>query len=268
MIVRIRVMHPLLIGVLLPLFFLHSGASGAELVREFVSENARQGVAVDADHLYVINNHCIEKRRKSDFELLATWQCPKGEPLIHVNAGFVWEGRLYGAHSNYPEVPMESSVEIWDVATLEHVGSISLGIGMGSITWISRHEDQWWVGFAHYTGKGGEPDKTNAWTQVVVFDDQWKNTRGYTLPKAVLETFGTRSNSGGDWGPDGRLYLSGHDAAELYAMRLPEGGSKLLLDEVIPVPFEGQAFTFDRQNPYHLYGIIRGKLQVVEVLLK
>ena len=30
------------------------------------------------------------------------------------------------------------------------------------------------------------------------------------------------SNSGGSWGPDGFLYLTGHDPAEIYKMRLPK----------------------------------------------
>ena len=47
------------------------------------------------------------------------------------------------------------------------------------------------------------------------------------LPKPVLDSFEEMSNSGGSWGPDGLLYLTGHDPAEIYNMRLPKAGSVL-----------------------------------------
>ena len=65
------------------------------------------------------------------------------------------------------------------------------------------------------------------------------------------------SNSGGSWGADGYLYLSGHDPAEVYKCRLPEMGSEIELVEIIPVNIRGQGIAWDRSDPKKLYGIIR-----------
>ena len=99
---------------------------------------ARQGVAADAEFLYPIGNHYVGKYRKDTGEQVAHWECPEDEPLRHVNAGIVFNGELYGAHSNYPDVPHRSSVEVWDTATLTHKRSISLGETDGSLTWVVR----------------------------------------------------------------------------------------------------------------------------------
>jgi hypothetical protein len=106
--------------------------------RRFPAPEARQGVAADDKYLYVISNHALGKYRKDTGERVNGWECPKGEPLTHLNAGIVRKGRLYCAHSNFPGVPMLSSVEIWDTATMKHVGNHSFGRTDGSLTWIDR----------------------------------------------------------------------------------------------------------------------------------
>ena len=54
---------------------------------------------------------------------------------------------------------MTSSVEIWDAATMQHVGSHSFGIMWGSNTWIDRHDGAWWVTFANYSRVFGQNQK-------------------------------------------------------------------------------------------------------------
>ena len=70
--------------------------------------------------------------------------------------------------------------------------------------------------------------------------EDFRPLQSWTLPKEVLDRFDEMSNSGGSWGPDGFLYLSGHDPAEVYKMALPEQGSVLRLVEI--------AFEFDLQG--------------------
>jgi hypothetical protein len=76
-------------------------------------------------------------------------------------------------------------------------------------------------------------------------------------PKTILDRFEDMSNSGGSWGPDGYLYLSGHDPAEIYRMRLPKAGSVLELVDVIPMNIRGQGIAWDRSDRGVIYGIIR-----------
>ena len=62
-------------------------------------------------------------------------------------------------------------------------------------------------------------------------------------------------------GPDGYLYLTGHDPAELYRMRLPKAGSVLELVDVIQMNIRGQGIAWDRSQPGVIYGIIRSTVK-------
>jgi hypothetical protein len=234
-----------------------------EETRRFSAREATQAVAVDDRYFYAITNRAIGKYDKRSGQLVQRWEGPADGPIVHLDSGVVLDGLLYCAHSNYPGVPMISSIETWDTRTLEHVGSHSIGIFAGSGTWIDRWGGHWWVAFANYAGSGGEPGKGPDWTTLVMFDSEWRQVGGYVYPRAVVERFGTMSNSGGTWGADGRLYITGHDNPEIYAMSLPKSGSVLELDEILPVTAEGQGIAWDRSEPGTMYTILRSTAQVV-----
>ena len=239
-----------------------------EVVQRFESADARQGVAADSQYVYVISNYSITKHDKATGKELLKWEGEEGKPLIHLNSGIVIDGILYCAHSNYPEIPMASSIEMFDPETLEHIGSHSLGIMHGSATWIDRKDGVWWVGFAHYEGRGGVPGQGPAWTRIMLFDEGWRTIGGYIYPKTVVDRFLDRSNSGAAFGPDERLYATGHDAAEVYALSIPAGGSILELEEIIPVEAEGQGIAWDPYVPGTLYTIIKKDRTVIQSKLK
>ncbi|MGH8020163.1 MAG: hypothetical protein ACREIA_18170, partial [Opitutaceae bacterium] len=185
-----------------------------ELQRYSVPE-ARQGVAVDAEFFYAITNTAVGKYRRADGTRVAHWECEEGEPLTHLNSGIVIGDKLYCAHSNYPRVPATGSVEIFDTATLEHVESHSFGQGHGSFTWLDRRDDAWYACFAFYGNKAQEPGRDPSWTQVVRFDDNWRREAAWVFSAEVVSKFHDYSCSGGAFGPDGRLYVTGHDNPEL-----------------------------------------------------
>ena len=234
-----------------------------EEVRRFSAEEARQGVAVDDRHFYAISNRQIGKYDKQSGERVGGWEGTPDGPIIHLDSGVVLDGRLYCAHSNYPGVPMVSSIEVFETDSLEHVESHSFGIFGGSATWVDRAEGHWWVAFAHYAGFGGVPDQGPAWTNLVKFDDRWRRVAGYVYPQTVVERFQEMSNSGGTWGEDGRLYATGHDDGAVFVLSLPTAGSVLGLQEVLPVTAEGQGIAWDRSEPGTLYSIIRSTREVV-----
>lgn len=234
-------------------------------IRRFAAPEARQGVAVDDEFLYVISNHALGKYRKDTGERVAAWECPPGQPLTHLNAGIVHEGRLYCAHSNYPGVPNLSSVEIWDTATLQHVGSHSFGRADGSLTWFDRRNGRWIACFTHYTGKGAEPGRGVEWTRLVVFDDEWRQTGAWAFPGDLLQKLSVRgfSVSGGAFGPDGLLYVTGHDDTALYVLAMPTAGPTLKWVATIPISAQGQAFSWDRRDPNLLYTISKAGREVI-----
>lgn len=240
---------------LLPLLLLHGFVSSVEPLPGWSYEEtgripaveARQGVAADAKHLYAIGNHYIGKYRKDTGERVAHWECPEGEPLIHVNAGIIFNGELFGSHSNYPGVPHRSSVEVWDTANLSHLRSFDLGETDGSLTWIDRRAGRWIACFVHYGKRGGAPGRGPEHTRIVELDDEWREVKRWKFPPEVLAQIAQRgySFSGGAIGPDGNLYVTGHDEPQLYVLEFAESEHTLRWIATIPVPAEGQAFAWD-----------------------
>jgi len=237
-----------------------SAAPVLEQIGEFAVPEANQGVGVDANHLYAVNNYVIGKYDKQTGKLVKRWQGDRKGPLLHLDSAMLMDGKLYAAHSNYPQWPMTSSLEIFDAETMEHIGTHSFGIQWGSLTWADWHDGHWWMTFANYDrllGPGKTPYGHKANTVMVKLTKDFQPVQSWTLPKVILDRFEDMSNSGGSWGPDGYLYLTGHDPAELYRMRLPKAGSVLELVDVILMNIRGQGIAWDRSQPGVIYGIIR-----------
>lgn len=240
------------------------GLAATELARWPV-RGANQGVAVDAEHFYGIGNHVLVKHRKDTGALVAEWISPRGGPIIHFNGGHVADGRLVLAHSNFPQLPMASSLEIHDAATLAPVATRSLGLRPGSLTWAEQRDGSWWACFAHYNDQGTTPGLDQRWTYLGRFDERWQLLESWLFPPTVIATWGRSSCSGGSWGDDGFLYVTGHDAPELYVLRLPARGVTLEHVTTITVPFEGQSWSWDRTPGAGrvIYGISRPRHEVV-----
>jgi hypothetical protein len=234
-------------------------------VKTFDAPEAVQGVAVDSKFIYAIGDDVIAKYDKKTHVRGQVWNATPELPLHHLNAGVVINEYLYCANSNFPDYPEASSVEIWDTRNLKHVGSHSLGIYEGSLTWVDWHDGSWWAVFAHYTKKVNDNPhaKDSRWTSLVRFDSQWRRIGGWTFPPEVIERFQPHSSSGGGWGPDGKLWCSGHDLGEMYCLELPQAGPQLKFVRTLSVPITGQAIAWDRSQPGMFYGIDRPKRQIV-----
>ena len=232
-------------------------------LRGIAMAEARQGIAVDARFIYAIDSRAVAKYDKQSGRLMKRWQAGPTHPLIHLDSGVVHEAKLYCGHSNYPDLPMSSSVEIWDCESLEHIGSHDLGSAWGSCTWIDRFDDLWWVACGHYDRFAAQTGNDNRWTVLVQFNDAWQSLATWTFPDSLLTRFKPMSCSGGSWGPDRRLYVTGHDSAELYVLRLPTSGSVLEWLATVPADIRGQGIAWDRSEPAVLYGIKRRTRQAV-----
>jgi hypothetical protein len=238
--------------------------SAAETLRRLPAPEARQGAAAGPRDLYAIANYRIARYDKRTGEKRASWEGEKAR-YPHINSCAVIARDLVCAASSFPAVPQWSTVEFFDPVTLAHRRTVSLGEGIGSLTWVDRHDGAWWAMFANYDAKGGQPGRDHRYTTLVRFDDEWRRTQSWLLPPSVLERIAPMSISGGGWGPDGRLYLTGHDRPELYALMLPKGGG--VLDHVGTYAIEaaGQAIDWDEAAPGTLYGIDRSGGQMLEM---
>lgn len=235
-------------------------AMTSSVVESFEIPEINQAIGVDAEHFYAIDNTSIAKYTKSGKQLVLSRDY-EDLGAIHFDSAAVVDGKIYVAHSNYPVWPMTSSLEIFDAATLDHLESHSFGIQIGSFTWVDRAADgTWWGGFANYNRVFDKSpvaygNKYN--TQVVRFTPDWQVAQAYVIPDEVVEKFDDMSNSGGSWGPDGNLYLSGHDPAEAYVMQVPKIGSTLSWIGTVPLAIAGQGIAWDRSQPDVLYGFVR-----------
>jgi len=228
-----------------------------ELAR-FPAPEAVQGVAVDESSVYAIANRSIGKYRKDTGERVGGWEDAPGGRIRHLNAGIVIEGRLWCAHSNFPQVPEESSIEVWETATMRHVETIPFVKPPGSLTWVDRHEGAWYACFAQYRTTG---DPANS--RIVRLDARWNPVMEWRFPPRLIERFAGYSASGGGFGPGGHLFVSGHDARELYCLDLPRGGGEACWRTTSPMSAAGQAFSWDRSAEGVLYAIQRKTKEVI-----
>lgn len=243
-----------------PAFAAIPGAGGwrHEELRRFKAAEANQGAAVDTEFFYAIDNHALGKYRKDTGARVAGWDGGKGGRIQHLNAGVVFNGRLYCAHSNYPKLPEQSSVEIWDTTTMLPLGSIGFAQPPGSLTWALPRDEGWLACFAHYKGTS-DPARS----VVQRFDAGWKQLGSWSFPAELIQRFAGSSASGGAFGPGGRLFVTGHDAKELYVLGFPATGGVLEWQATIPISAEGQAFAWDPVETNLLYSISRPKREII-----
>jgi hypothetical protein len=239
-----------------------AGWSAREL-RRLSAEEARQGVAADAAHVYAIDDRRIGKYAKATGLRVAAWSAPEGGAIVHLNGGVVAAGQLVCAHSNYPALPMRSSLEVFDAATLAHVGSRPLPFDDGSATWALPRGDGFRVAFANYAGRGGAPGRGPGASFVARLDAALRPQGRLRFPDAVVRRMGRHASSGASFGPAGLLFATGHDAPELWVLREPPAGDALELVAVVPAPIAGQGVAFDPVEPDVLWTVRRASRELV-----
>jgi hypothetical protein len=244
----------------------------AEILNRFPSSDAYQGIAVDSSYFYTINNRQISQHQKVDGQLLKQWTTAEqsSPSLLHLDSGVVLGRELVAAHSNYPQWPMSSSIEFWDASTLQYKRRHSFGILLGSMTWIDRHEANWWGAFANYDiVQSGmtEPYGGTRNTVVIKFNDQFEVLQQWYLPEEIIERVTPMSNSGGSWGEDGYLYVTGHDHPEIYVMSAPPESDTLQWLATVYVPdLNGQGIAWDRStNSRELWAIVRSERLALQI---
>src|SRR5262245_29745038 len=89
--------------------------AGWSEVRVLDAPEAFQAAAAHDDWIFAITNTQVAKYDRTSGKRLAV---STGE-AAHLNSGFVWEGKLYCAHSNYPLVPEKSEIKVLDLESMK-----------------------------------------------------------------------------------------------------------------------------------------------------
>lgn len=231
-------------------------------LRRLPAPEARQGAVADAQSVYAIDNSTIARYDKVTGKKTGVWRADPAR-FSHLNSCSLWGSALVCANSNYPDVPMVSSVVWIDTRNMRLTHVRNLGRAFGSLTWIEWQEGSWWACFAHYDGRGGEAGYDHRATVLVRYDSDFKPQATYRFPDSVLARFAPRSSSGGAWSSDGLLYVTGHNKREIYALRVPTHGRTLAHVATLATPTAGQAIGWDKSEPRVLWSIERATSDLV-----
>ncbi len=241
-----------------------------KVIRKIPTE-ANQGVAVDADYYYAISNLKITKHNKVTTKLVATWQADTNikafEHFKHMNSGTVIDGKLYVAHSRYKTDPNNNTIEIWNVKNrlLVHEKTVPMPRKYGSLTWVDKTPDGfWWMCYAVY---GAGLNKNTKLVKYKFKDNKFIEIKSWYFPDEVIKNWGKMSCSGGSWGPDGKLYTTGHDHAKAFVLEVDEKGNLKLVRIETNLGFRGQAIAWDRfaVQPA-LWGIVKREFVTVAIV--
>lgn len=231
-------------------------------IKRYKAPQAKQGVVANKDYFIVFSNDSIVKYDKITGKMVGSIF---NKNLIHLNSGVIKDGKIYCAHSNYPGIPMWSSIEVFDEKTLEHIESHSFGIENGSCTWLDIYDNHYYVMFAQYANLGKmEPNKNVSWSQLVKYDKDWRRIEAWVLPPALVEHLTPYSLSGGVIMQDGRILATHHHHQEIYVLSFPKMGAQLVWEKTIPTNIHGQAIAFDTFEKDVLWGINKETMEVIK----
>lgn len=207
---------------------------GYTATRSVPSPHATQAAAADEQHFYAVSNTHVAMYDRATGKLLGAGTAPDAK---HLNSGFVWRGKVYCAHSNYPAKPDESDIRVFDPAARTLTVFHRFAGPPGSLVWAVHDGNHWWCCFAHYKAD-------NANTILAKMTDRFDELRRWTFPKAVVDDWDGMSASGGVWDGD-TLLVSHHHFRVLYRLRVPRAGGELELVEALACPFPGQGIAAD-----------------------
>ncbi|MBJ7346489.1 MAG: endonuclease [Gemmataceae bacterium] len=196
---------------------------------------AVQAAAADEQFAYAISNSKVAQydRKTGELKKLSTGDAE------HLNSGWIWKGKIYCAHSNFPKLPEKSDLRVYDPDTGKLTIHHSFTKSLGSLTWAIRDPENkfWWCCFAYY-------QKDNSKTYLAKMDDEFKEVQRWSFPEKVVKDWDNASASGGIW--DGNtLLVTHHHFKVLYRLKVPKEGDILEFVAALSCPFPGQGIAYD-----------------------
>ena len=197
------------------------------------TEYATQAAAATEKHIFAVSSTTVAMYDRATGKLLAASK----DKAEHLNSAFVWKGKVYCAHSNYPKKPETSEIRVYDPETNKLSVFHEFKDPPGRLVWNVHDGKNWWCCFAHY-------QEDNAKTILIRMADGFKEERRWTFPKKVVADWDKMSASGGIWDGD-TLLVSHHHHKVLYRLKVPKDGKELEFVEALACPFPGQGIAHD-----------------------
>lgn len=199
------------------------------------SDHAVQAAAADEKYAYAISNTKVAQYDRKTGALI---KLSTGD-AEHLNSSWIWNGKVYCAHSNFPKLPEKSDLRVYDSETGKLTIHHSFTKSLGSLTWAIRDPENkfWYCCFAYY-------QKDNSKTYLAKMDDEFKELQRWSFPEKVVKDWDNASASGGIW-EDGTLLVTHHHFRVLYRLKVPKEGDILELLEALSCPFPGQGIAYD-----------------------
>jgi hypothetical protein len=231
---------------------------GWEETNTLKSEHANQAAAADEKFVYAVSNTTVARYDRTTGKFLGSGTTSDTK---HLNSAFIYNGKVYCAHSNYPKKPEESDIRVYDPQTDKLTVFHTFNDSPGSIVWCIHDGKRWWCCFAHYGA-------TNAKTNLIRYDEGegWKESARWTFPKKVVDDWDGMSASGGLFDGD-TLLVTHHHFKVLYRLKIPKEPGELEFIEALSCPFPGQGIAHDPKTK-GLVGINRDKKMVVFAVKK
>ena len=239
-------------------------ANAEEGVLKTFPVKASQGVAVDSKHFYAISNTKITMHDKVTGDQICDWEADRNNAAFihfqHMNSATSINGKLYAAHSRFPIAPNENTVEIFELneKSITHQSTIRMPSDHGSLTWIDKRNDgTWWMCFAVYGKSENQKTKLVKYTYE---NGKFTEQQSWFFPKETIAKWEAMSCSGGSWGADGKIYVTGHDNSVVHILEIDLTNTLKHLRTAPVSGIFGQAIAWDRSTEKPtLWGIVKNK---------
>lgn len=188
--------------------------------------DAHKGIAAGRDFFYVINTNSISKHSTKTGELIKRVDFSNHPRIKNMNGAVVVRNNLYVTNSPATVKHRQNTIEVFnrDLVYLYHINVTG---NTGALTWIDYHNGKWWGCFAHYDDmvrytvlvEFYHPNPDLEYEDTIHSKDlvNWHVKDRWFFPHKVNEHFLPYSCTGGSFGPDGKLYVTGH-RNEIYVL--------------------------------------------------
>jgi hypothetical protein len=221
------------------------------------------GVAVDKDHFYAINDTSISKHNIVTGDVITQTSFENHSRIKHLNSGVVHADRIYVCNN-----PNDfNTIEVFNT-NLEHKYTIDIAGNCGSLKAIDYYKSRWWGCFVHTEHDGvntiiAEMYSPSPDLHATDKIHKWTIRNRFHFPDDARKDMCSNNVSGFTFGPRGLVYATVDTTNSLYVMHMSYNTQTMTLDEIISLDgVDGKSIVWDRKRKL-LFGVNNEKGDIV-----